>query len=285
MMQTQTHLHLTITEGISNLNTQYFQRPEGALAYTDYGGSGELVLMLPGMGALRSEYRFLAPILRREGYRPVAVDLRGQGDSSVPWQIYDVPSVGNDILALLEHLDSGPAHVIATSFSPAPAVWAAVERPESVDSLVLINPFVRDMNSSPLMKGMIWFMLNNPWRVKTWLMFYRTLYPTSKPADFEAYLAELSANLSEPGRFKALQAFSNASRRPAEERLPDIKAPTLVIMGTRDPDFPKPAEEGRLLAQKTGGELALIEGAGHYPQTELPNRTAREILNFLRKAR
>jgi hypothetical protein len=37
------------------LQTQYFERREGTLAYSAYGGSGELVLMLPEMGALRSE--------------------------------------------------------------------------------------------------------------------------------------------------------------------------------------------------------------------------------------
>ena len=37
--------------------TEFFARPEGTLAYDDSGGSGETVIMLPGMGALRSEYR------------------------------------------------------------------------------------------------------------------------------------------------------------------------------------------------------------------------------------
>ena len=68
------------------MQTQYFKRPEGTLAYTDYGGSGEPVLMLPGMGALRAEYRFLAPRLSAAGFRAVTVDLRGHGESSVPWQ-------------------------------------------------------------------------------------------------------------------------------------------------------------------------------------------------------
>jgi hypothetical protein len=37
------------------MQTQYFKRPEGTLAYSDYGGSGQSILMLPGMGALRSD--------------------------------------------------------------------------------------------------------------------------------------------------------------------------------------------------------------------------------------
>lgn len=44
------------------MQTFYFERPEGTLAYND-AGSGQVVVMLPGMGDLRGEYRFLAPAL------------------------------------------------------------------------------------------------------------------------------------------------------------------------------------------------------------------------------
>jgi pimeloyl-ACP methyl ester carboxylesterase len=264
------------------LRTEYFHRPEGALAYTDYGGRGDLVLMLPGMGSLRSEYRYLAPQLDAAGYRAVTMDLRGQGDSSVPWSTYDVPSVGRDILALIEHLEAGPAHVIANSYSPAPAIWASVERPDLIRSLVPIAAFARQPKPNPLMKAFIWFMLNNPWRAQTWRMFYRTLYPTRKPADFESYLDELTANLSQPGRFDAVKAFPAAPRQPWEERLARVEVSTLVVVGTKDPDFPDPIEEGEYLAGKLDGRLVSIEGAGHYPQTEMPEETAQAVLEFLK---
>ena len=88
--------------------TQYYERAEGTLAYSDEGGSGELAILLPGMGDLREEYRFLTPQLTQAGYRAVAVDLRGHGESSVPWAAYDVPAVGGDLLALIQHLNTGP---------------------------------------------------------------------------------------------------------------------------------------------------------------------------------
>ena len=265
----------------AQLPTHYFERREGTLGYTDYGGSGELVLMLPGMGSLRSEYRYLAPQLREAGYRVVTADLRGQGDSSVPWQTYDVPSVGGDILALIEHLNAGPAHVIGSSFAPAPAIWAAVERPEAAQSLILIGAFARPMQPNILMKMLTWFMMNNPWRVRTWRMFYRTLYPTSKPPDFEAYLDQLSANLAEPGRFDAVKAFPNAPRQPWEERLHLVNTPSLIMMGSKDSDFTDPPAEAEYLAERLNGSVVMIEGAGHYPQTEMPEQTTQAVLDFL----
>jgi pimeloyl-ACP methyl ester carboxylesterase len=264
------------------METGYFRRPEGTLAYSDYGGSGELALMLPGMGALRDEYRYLAPQLRAAGFRAVSADLRGHGDSSVPWEIYDVPAVGGDILGLVEHLGVGAAHVVATSFSAGAAVWAAAERPERVRSLALIGAFVRDVQLGPFLRAGAWLMMNNPWRVQAWLWYYRTLYPTRKPLDFSHYLARLKEKLTEPGRFEAARALANSSRHPSEERLPRVTAPTLVIMGSKDRDFPDPAAEGRFVAEQTGGRLELIEAAGHYPQTEFPEVTGPLVTGFLR---
>ncbi len=266
------------------METRFFQRPEGTLAYSDYDGDGQPVLMLPGMGALRAEYRYLAPKLTQAGYRAIAVDLRGHGESSVPWKTYDVPSVGGDILALVEHLGAGPAHLMGTSFSAAAVVWAAAERPDHVRSLVLIGPFVRAVKLSPVMKALFWLMVNNPWRVRLWTAYYRTLYPTHKPPDLQEYLSQLRRNLAQPGRFQAAIALAYSSRQPSAERLRKVKAPILVIMGTKDPDFPDPAAEGRYIAEETRGTLALVEGAGHYPQTEMPEKTAAVVLDFLSRS-
>jgi pimeloyl-ACP methyl ester carboxylesterase len=263
------------------LKTYYFEHPEDTLAFSDYGGEGQPVLMLPGMGDLRREYRFLSPLLEQAGLRPVAIDLRGHGESSVPWQVYDVPSTGNDLLGLIEYLEAGPAHLIGTSFGAASAVWAAAERPDRVRSLVLINPFVRSVKINPVMQALFWLMMNNPWRVRTWGMYYSSLYPTRKPDDFEDYVKGLKKNLAEPGRFQAAAALAASSRQPSEERLEQVKAPVLVIMGSKDPDFPDPAEEGKILAERTGGRLELIAGAGHYPQAEMPEKIGTILCDFL----
>ena len=263
------------------MNTQYMTHEQGKLAYTDFGGSGDLVLMLPGMGALRQEYRFLAPELVKAGFHAVAVDLRGHGDSSSLWPEYTVPAVGKDILALIEHFGGEPAHLIGTSFAPGAIVWAAAEAPAKVKSLTLIGAFVRDAQINPFMKLIMSIMMNNPWRVQSWRMFYPSMYPSQKPADFDEYLNQLTTNLKEKGRFAAVKAMGATPRTPSEERLPKVQAPTLVVMGTADPDFPDPTAEANFIVEKTGGQLALIDGAGHYPQTEVPDQTNPCIVEFL----
>lgn len=53
-------------------------------------------------------------------------------------------------------------------------------------------------------------------------------------------------------------------------------------MGSKDPDFPDPATEGKIVAERIGGRLELVDGAGHYPQTEMAEQTAAILLEFFK---
>lgn len=75
-----------------------------------------------------------------------------------------------------------------------------------------------------------------------------------------------------------------SSRQPSEERLKLVKTPTLVIIGTKDPDFPDPIVEGRYIAVQIGGKLEMVEGTGHYPKTEMPEKTRPVVLGFLNRS-
>src|SRR5437016_12693662 len=56
-------------------------------------GDGPLIVLTHGMGDLRSTYRFLAPRLVAAGYRVVATDMRGCGESDAGWPTYDQPAI------------------------------------------------------------------------------------------------------------------------------------------------------------------------------------------------
>ena len=112
-------------------------------------------------------------------------------------------------------------------------------------------------------------------------MYFGTLFKRGKLSDHTAYLTRLRANLHEPGRFAALDAMLGESRAPIEAQLSQVRTPTLVVVGSVDPDFSDPAGEGKFIAGAVNGELVLLEGAGHYPQAEIPDITADAILGFL----
>jgi pimeloyl-ACP methyl ester carboxylesterase len=52
-------------------------------------------------------------------------------------------------------------------------------------------------------------------------------------------------------------------------------------MGTKDPDFKDPAAEARLVSERLRAELAMIDGAGHYPHAEVPEEAGARIIGFL----
>jgi pimeloyl-ACP methyl ester carboxylesterase len=255
------------------------ERQGGKIAYEE-AGSGPLVICVPGMGDLRAGYRFLAPQIASVGYHVVSMDVRGHGESSTNWPDFSVGAIGSDVLALIRFLDAGPAVVVGTSFGAGAAVWAAAEAPDLVEGLVLIGPSIGG-KSSRLSKLFYSALLSRPWGPAVWLRYFPKLYPTHKPADFAQYCAALRANLEEPGRMEAFQRLIADAKPASEARLSRVKAPTLVIMGSKDPDFKDPQAEAEWVAKSLRGRYEMIEGAGHYPHAEMPEVTGPLVLAFL----
>jgi len=261
------------------MSTQYVAVETGKIAYDD-SGSGPLVICSPSLGDLRQEYRFLVPQLVSAGYRVVTMDIRGHGESGTNWNDYTVAGIGGDMLALIRELNAGPAILIGTSMSAGAAVWAAAECPELVQALVLIGPAVRGelTSSQNLIFGVLFA---RPWGAAVWHQYYNTLYPTHKPADLEQYTRRLRSNLAEKGRLETLIKMIKASKAASEARLPLVKAPALVVMGSKDPDFKDPEAEARLVANGVNGSYRMVPEAGHYPHAEMPDLTGAVILSFL----
>jgi len=261
--------------------TRFLELDGGRIAYDDTGGSGPLILALPGMGDLRSEYRLLCPALLRAGYRVVTMDVRGFGETSARWNDYSAHAVGRDALAVINHLNAGAAVILGNSFAAGSALWAAHDAPERVRGAVLLGPIVRDQKPSAFSRialniGFAW-----PWRVWFWTTFWDSLFPSAKPADHLQIKRALLSNLREPGRMAALEAMINLSKADTAAIIPKTRVSTLIVMGTRDPDFPDPAAEAHRLAEQLGAESLIVDGAGHYPHTEMPDLVAPKLLSFI----
>ena len=261
---------------------------EGGTLAVELTGIGPLVLCVPGMGETRASFRHLAAGLTARGFRVAAMDLRGHGDSSADFVQYDDEAAARDVLAIIEHLGGGPAVVIGNSMGAAAAVIAAATRPEAVDRLVLIGPFVRQHGgpvNQALMRTMFRVLIARPWGPAAWRAYYLSLFGTERPADHDAHVAQTTASLRRPGRWRAFQATTRTSHAPAEAALPRVSAPTLVIMGDRDRDFPDPEAEARWIADAVRGEVRMIAGAGHYPMGEQPEYVLAALEHFMEEGR
>lgn len=266
------------------MKTNFVETAEGKIAYDDIG-SGPLVVCLPGMGDLRSEYRSLAPQLAAEGYRVVTADLRGHGESSVGWQDYSAGAICEDILSLVRHLNAGPAVVVGNSFAAGAAVWAAASAPELVRGLVLLGPAVHGKVSAA-MRLLLGVLFARPWGPLAWQRYYEGLFTTRKPADQEAFSSAIRKNMAERGRLEALHKMMLSPTPDSDTRLYQVRVPTLVMMGSKDPDFKDPAGEAAWIAGQIKGSMCvIIKDAGHYPQTEMPEISGPHIVKFLKEIR
>ena len=104
-------------------------------------GAGPLIILLHGFPQSSYAYRHLVPALARAGYRAVAPDMRGYGDTSRPARIedYALQTLGDDLAALVAAFGERKAHVLGHGWGGIVAAEAALSHPDSVDRLILVN--------------------------------------------------------------------------------------------------------------------------------------------------
>ncbi|GAA4677864.1 alpha/beta fold hydrolase [Phytohabitans rumicis] len=263
------------------MTTSYLDRGEGRIAY-DVQGEGPLVVCVPGMGDLRSNYRFTVPALVAAGYRVATMDLRGHGDSDDGFGAYDDVALASDILALIAHL-GGPALVLGNSMGAGAAVIAASDDPAAVAGLGLLGPFVRNPKVNPLLLLVMRVMLVKPWGPAAWKAYYKTLYPGRRPADLAAHVDRVAGSLARGGHWRSFVRTTRTSHAPAEARLDGVRSPAIVVMGEKDPDFPDPAAEARFAGERLSGEVVLVPDSGHYPMADSPDVVNPALIAFAGK--
>jgi pimeloyl-ACP methyl ester carboxylesterase len=270
---------MTINPVLPTQNTRYLNRPEGRIAY-DVDGDGPLVVLVPGMGDLRAAYRFLAPALREAGYRVACTDLRGHGDSDTTFTSYGDVETARDVIALVDELGC-PAVIVGNSMGAGSAVIAAAQRPDLVSGLVLIGPFVRNGNVSTLQRLLLRVVMARTWAATSWKAYMPKLYAGQRPTDFDDYRALVVAQLRRPGYARAFSLTTRTSHDESEGCLTAVSAPTLVLMGDKDPDFPDPTAEADWIGHALSAEVVIVPEAGHYPQSQRPDVTTNAVLRFL----
>ena len=244
---------------------------------------------VPGLGDLRQEYRYLAPLLHDHGNNTViSMDLRGMGDSDVNFASYTPDDTGRDIIALLNELDLNQCILIGCSMTAASVVYAAAGCPSRVAGVVMISPFLWDHAMPFGMTTLLHLLLNRLIGPGFWASYYKSLYTlkTKPVADLNDYVSSLKRNLNQSGRLAALRGHLFGSKALCTAKTSDIcklEIPVFAVYGNKDPDFASCDEEIRQLRSYLGhvSSPIVIEGCGHYPHVEQPENVSESIKRFI----
>lgn len=265
-------------------NVEYLQRPEGRVAYTvDGPADGRLVVLVPGMGDLRSTWRDLVGPLVDAGYRVAATDLRGHGDSDATFRVHGDLATAGDVLALVDHLGGGSAVLVGSSMGAAAVAYAAAERPDAVRALVLVSPVMRDSGAGNLARLIYPVLFARPWGARAWASYYRGTLNRGRTAGWlDEHAAAIRRSLSDPARLAQFRSLTRQlTHAPVTARLGEVHVPAIAFVGRRDPDFPDPAAEATWLGQQLGADVHLLDDVAHYPQHQAPELVVPPMLDFL----
>lgn len=266
------------------------------------GGSGKPVLLIPGWPQSWYAWRYVMLRLVAEGYRVVAVDPRGMGDSSHPLEGYDLTTLAADMHGLVDSLGltaEGPirvaGHDIGTWIGYA---WAA-DWPQDVARLAVMDALVPGISSPRTdldpeeanlrswhfgfnrLDGLPEILLRGREALfLTWLFRAKSMRPWAIGAEA---IEEYARLLAAPGAIRAVTAYYKTVFEPAgleknrQRAGTPLAIPVLALGGERGYGPHLVSAMRPLATQVTGGEIA---GAGHYLPEEAPDEVSDSLIDF-----
>lgn len=253
------------------------QLAELSLHYEE-SGAGPPVLLLHGLGSSGRDWDLVAPALAAE-HRLLVPDARGHGRSGKPAGAYGVPLFARDIAALCDHLGLTGLHVVGLSMGGMIAFQLAVDRPELVRSLVIINSGP-DMVPRTLR---MWLAL----KVRVALLrlggpayLARLLAPRLFPKPEQAELRQrLQTSIAANDPDAYLRATRGLIGWTVLDRLAEIRCPVLCLAS--DHDYTPLSAKRAYLSLLSSAQLEVIRDSGHAAPMDQPAQVIAAIKGFL----
>ena len=243
--------------------------------YYEAQGSGDPVLVLPGLFWCIEEFSGLRDTLVAEGYQVIAADLPGSGRSEPLPRAYTASYYEKDahaFAALLQHLTSGPVHLVGFSNGGDISLLMAALTPGVVRSVVTWGAAgVLNDPSGQLLEA-IYNIDDNT--IPSLRQFRDYIVATYGEANARAMTQSIVAAMSDIIK----QSGGEISRSKADR----ILCPVLLIAGEHDM-FAPPALASKLAARIRAAEVLVAEGAEHFVYIDRPEWLTQTILDWLGK--
>jgi pimeloyl-ACP methyl ester carboxylesterase len=283
----------------------YIETDTGLLNWKGYGGEGEPIVLVHGLGGSSLNWDAVGPDLARHG-KAVAIDLPGFG-LSPPARDWSTRTNSEAVAGFISKI-GGPATLVGNSMGGLVTTLVAAERPELVSRLVLVSPA---MPPRPPDMEIDWptalrlTVQATPGLGEAVARYYRRRYspqefvqlslkrivhrPSRIPPDLVEELVRLAETRYHlPWAVDAVpqgaRAVATTWRRRGElvARVRAISCPTLVIQGTADPIVP-PSAVRWLTSLRSDWAHVEMPDTGHTPQLDAPVRFYQAISGWLRE--
>ncbi|WP_319452350.1 MULTISPECIES: alpha/beta fold hydrolase [unclassified Mycobacterium] len=257
----------------------------GTISYSDSApedGAGPPLLLLHANLHDSSDYAPVQDALSA-GRRVIAVDWPGHGNSPATDPPLGAPDFGDVAVEFVDTLDLTNLVVIGNSVGGYAACRIALERPDRVAGLVLVNtggftphtPFSRAFCA----------VMGRPVVIRTCAPFFARTYMRPKTAADAAIVSRVNARAKTPEGARIAAALWRSFSAPAHDlrgAAKDIKAPVLITWGAKD--LTSPVRWGKVVAQAIPGARFTTLPTGHVVFSSEPQAWLREVVPFLDSA-
>lgn len=276
----------------------------GPVHYVDFGGSGRPIVLVHGLGGSHVNWAAVGPSLVAHGH-VMAIDLAGHGRTRSVNRNARVAGNRQLLASFLRVVAGEPAVLMGNSMGGYLSMAVAADEPSRVSSLVLVDP------ACPVKQGVKWdrrvfylfmgyalpgvggLLLRRRRRLPPQQMVNETLSlccvdPSLVPAEVVKAHVEMARERQGLGRAYG-RDFLDAQRSLMAQLLrretyfamvASIRAPALIVQGDRD-RLVNVESARALAAMRPGWRFEILEGVGHVPQLEAPERFLRIVEPWL----
>jgi pimeloyl-ACP methyl ester carboxylesterase len=252
-----------------------------------------IALLLHGWSSSSHTWRPLLPLLSTR-FHCLAVDWPGFGNSPAPPESPTIDGYARLAAAIIRASGQDSAVVLGHSMGGMVGIQLALNEPMLVERMLLLNPAISGRLSAfvnSLVAPHIMFeRFDATGRLLSWIertpLDYsdRLLRPIAfaqraviSPDDYQ----HIREDARRPGQGKVrAQCFWAMRRADLRGKLANLETPSLVLWGAEDNTVPL-RDAGTVAAEWPDADLRIIPNAGHWPQFEQPDVTARYVAHFL----